>query len=106
MSNGDRFFGPAMANGEIEGTGADILVPIDFYPQLVIVQNFGTLGMMEWEQGFDADTAIVTAITGARTVIGAGGITPGNTAFTIGSDPTVNILGEPLKWVAFRSFRS
>lgn len=102
--------GQSFACGTQDGTGAAINIEIGWQPDHVVVQNIeaADFARLEWYKGMTAAHAIKTA-TSTKTAITSLGIslyagsTTAQQGFTIGADTDVNVSGEALTWLAWRS---
>lgn len=98
-------------SGTQDGTGASIDIELGWIPDVVIVQNHeaADFGRLEWYEGMSNDHAIKT-LTSTKSKITTLGITPLGAAagatmrgFRIGADTDVNVSGEALTWIAYRT---
>lgn len=88
MANGDRLFGPVGASGSVTGTGADITVTLDFFPQWVELVNSVTGASMYWTKAMPAASGMVNIASGGGFTGNASGGTPSGTI----TDTALNTL--------------
>jgi hypothetical protein len=83
-------------------TAAAFELTTGFKPRYVKVQNLNASGYaaMEWYEGMAADSAVLTGIDGAISLITSLGITVGERGFTVGLQTDVNVINEQLSWMA------
>lgn len=79
MAFGDRLFGINGACGNIEGTGADIFIPLDCFPQWVEVFNTTTGAALFWNKDMPQDSGYLFAPGGAGVTGATSGGTPAGT---------------------------
>ena len=112
LTTGTRIFGPLCATGAVTGTGASIYIQLDFKPIKVELYNIDDAGgetQLVWALALPDASGIKIIDSGAGVTdalyISTLGITPGSGGFTIGADTDVNVVGESIMWVAWRSAR-
>lgn len=98
MANGDRLFGPVGASGSVTGTGANITVTLDFYPQWVELVNSVTGASMYWTKAMPAASGMVNIASGGGVTGNTSGGTPSATFDLLAthSHDTVQSAGEVL----------
>lgn len=106
MAAGDRFFGPTIASGELEGTGVAITVALDFKPQRVEIHNRTTNSVGIWYNPMPSDSAQIIVDSGAGTTdisfVTSNAIIAGNSGFILGTNASLNTSTNVIYWVAFR----
>jgi len=83
-------------------TAAAFDITTGFLPRYVKVQNLNASGYaaMEWYEGMDDASAVLTGADGAISLITSLGITPSSRGFTVGLQTDVNVINEQLSWMA------
>jgi hypothetical protein len=93
------------AVGAYVGTGAVLEIKaekVDFQPRKVEVFRVGTPDKVEWVEGMDDDSLILTTgSTGVRTEVAANGVTPLTSGFSVGTHPSLNTSGDTYRYVAY-----
>lgn len=112
LTTGTRIFGPLCATGAVTGTGASIYIQLDFKPIKVELYNIDDAGgqtQIQWSAAMPDASGIKIIDSGAGVTnalyISTLGVTPGSGGFTIGADTDMNVAGESIVWVAWRSAR-
>lgn len=104
--------GTRMVIGTVEGTAAEIKVPLEFAPRKVELLNVDGLVTALWTDTMPAGAAVKRVTAGTMTYVVTGGVTrvpqqelddgqdPGR-GFTIGTDADINAAGETIHYVAY-----
>ncbi len=109
MAAGAKFHGPYVSTGEEVGTGAAMLIQLDYKPIRIEINNRTRNVIGAWTAAMPDASAQLLVDSGAGTsdvsFITTNGITPGSNGFTLGSNASLNTASDVIYWTAYRSFR-